>query len=403
MRKGSVLRYLLLGAVLGASLHWLYNLGIFPERRYPVQEARDSSAISLPAENTRVSASQASLPLNVTPDESINIRVYKEVSPGVVNITSRVVEYDFFLDPVLREGGSGSGSVIDYEGNIVTNYHVIEDAEQLEVTLPDQSKWKATVAGVDPQNDLAVIRIRAPKEKLRPVSFGDSSRLVVGQKVLAIGNPFQLHNTLTAGIISSLGRTIKSPNGNRYEDIIQTDAGLNPGNSGGPLLNSQGEMIGVNTLIFSPSGANAGLGFAIPISKVKRVTADLLKYGRVRRPYLGILAAYNITPDLAEILELPTRRGILIAQVAPYGPAGRSGLRGGNRRVRFYNNILILGGDIIVALDKKKITSYDELFNLLEENYQPGQEVDFEIVRGGETRSVKVVLGEPPDLNRSRL
>ena len=404
MSKSSVFKYLLLGAILGILAYGYLSPQYIPR---PAATRVDNSSLILsknqPGELNVSAADQPAIPPAVTPDEAINIRVYKDVSPGVVNITSRVVEYDFFLDPILREGSSGSGSIIDLEGNIVTNYHVIEDAEQLEVTLPDQSKWKASIAGVDPQNDLAVIRIRAPREKLHPVQFGESNRLVVGQKVLAIGNPFQLHNTLTAGIISSLGRTIKSPNGNRFEDIIQTDAGLNPGNSGGPLLNSSGELIGVNTLIFSPSGANAGLGFAIPVSKVKRITNDLLKYGRVRRPYLGILAAYNITSDLAEILQLPSKQGILIAQVASYGPAAKSGLRGGNRRVRFYNNLLILGGDIIVAIDEKQIKSYDELFDILEDTYQPGQEVDFTILRDGDRRRIKVVLGEPPDLRRSRL
>lgn len=396
MRRTYFWIILLSGAILGVIGQWLITSDFFSLLHSPVPEKIIAGYSATVDRTDTVKAAAAQTAIDYTPDETINIRVYKEVSPGVVNITSRVVEYDFFLQAVMREGGSGSGSIIDKQGNIVTNYHVIAEAEQLEVTLPDQSKWKATVRGADPLNDLAVIKINAPTEKLHPVRFGDSTKLMVGQKALAIGNPFQLHNTLTIGIISSLGRTIKDGQGNQYNDIMQTDAGLNPGNSGGPLLNSAGEMIGVNTLIFSPSGANAGLGFAIPVSKVKRIVNDLLKYGQVRRPYFGLSSAYNITPDIAELFELPVKQGILIVQVVPGSPAYQAGIRGGRQRVRVGNRVVYLGGDILVSVDGRKIESYDTLFDLLNDNYLPGQEATFGVIRDGMQRSFKVVLGEPP-------
>jgi putative serine protease PepD len=400
MNALKLLRYSLVLAIIGAT-------GIFLFRSTNVQERYSSSGFPFPT-NTTQSEVHAARPVpqppgatGLTPDETINIRVYQDVSPGVVNITSRVVEYDFFFDPVVREGASGSGSIIDYEGNIVTNYHVIEGAEQLEVTLTDQSKWKATVVGGDPPNDLAVIRVKAPKSKLHPIKVGNSNTLRVGQKVLAIGNPFRLHNTLTAGIISSLGRTIRAPSGNLFDNIIQTDAGLNPGNSGGPLLNSSGEMIGVNTLIFSPSGGNIGLGFAIPSSVVKRITADLLKYGQVRRPSLGITYAMSVTPDLAELLGLAVSEGVLIVQTQAGGPADRAGLRGGNRRYRFYNNSLIVGGDIITSLGGKPVVSIEELRRLLED-FQPNTEVALGIVRGERKMNLPVLLGSTLSDSRQR-
>lgn len=393
MRVLRVTRFLFLLTVLGAAGFFLFRSSYIYER-YSSPSVLNRPAT--PTERSPVSVAEAAPQVSgapaLTPDEAINIRVYQDVSPGVVNITSRVVEYDFFFDPVMREGASGSGAVIDSDGHIVTNYHVIEGAEQLEVTLPDQSKWRAAVVGQDPDNDLAVIRIKAPRSKLRPIRFGDSNALRVGQKVLAIGNPFRLHNTLTAGIISSLGRTIRAPNGTLFEDIIQTDAGLNPGNSGGPLLNSAGEMIGVNTLIFSPSGGNIGLGFAIPTSKVKRITGDLLKYGQVRRPALGISIAYDISPELAELLNLPVEQGVLVEQTQPGGPADRAGIRGGTRRVRYFNNILIIGGDIVIAANDKPVASVQDLKRLLE-NFQPGNEVQLEILREGRKMRPRITLG----------
>lgn len=401
MRLPQFLRYSVILAILGTVALFLFRSSDVYERYSSARNlaGTPSPLGSLPPAAVQASPQPSGAPA-LTSDEAINIRVYQEVSPGVVNITSRVVEYDFFFNAVPQEG-SGTGAIIDNDGNIVTNYHVIEGADQLEVTLPDQTKWRPTLVGQDPDNDLAVIRIKAPRDKLHPVRFGDSNSLRVGQKVLAIGNPFRMHNTLTTGIVSSLGRTIRAPNGTMFEDIIQTDAGLNPGNSGGPLLNSAGEMIGVNTMIFSPSGGNIGLGFAIPASRVKRITADLLQYGQVRRPTLGVSYLYTITPDLAEMLELKVEHGVHVSQVQSDGPADRAGVKGGTRRVRFYNQVLIIGGDIITAVNEKPVTSVEDLRRILD-GLQPGDTINLDVDRQGRKQRLRVTLGSSLTETRRR-
>lgn len=325
-----------------------------------------------------VASSPGSQPA-LTPEEDTNVRVYKKVSPGVVNITSTVVEYDFFLSPVAQQG-TGSGSVLDLDGNILTNFHVIESAQNLEVALPDQTKYRAKVVGYDRQNDLAVIKIDAPKERLHPVPLGDSSSLQVGQKVLAIGNPFRLQNTLTVGIISSLGRRIQTENGDLVDNVIQTDAAINPGNSGGPLLNTAGEMIGINTSIFTTSGGNIGIGFAVPADTIRRVVHDLISEGRVLRPWIGI-EGYPITPDLASALDLPVSSGVLVAKVYRGSSADSAGIKGASEIAILYNERVLVGGDIITAIDGKPVTSIEEL-RLLVENKKPGETVTLTIYRG---------------------
>src|SRR5437899_7855658 len=236
-----------------------------------------------------VSVPSAVPPGGLSEEERNNIDIYQRYSAGVVNITTTTIGYDFFLRPVPTESGTGSGAVIDDQGHIVTNFHVVRDAETLEVTLPDKSKHEARVVGADPNNDIAVIQINVPRGRLTSVPLGTSKGLQVGQKVLAIGNPYGLERTLTTGVISPLGRSIQAENGRVIEDIIQTDAAINPGNSGGPLLNSQGEIIGINTAIFSPqNGGNIGIGFAIPVDTVKRITKDLITLGYVPHAYLGV-------------------------------------------------------------------------------------------------------------------
>ncbi len=327
-------------------------------------------------------------------DEEVNVRVYNKISPGVVNITNTVVEYDFFLSPVAKQG-TGSGSVLDTNGNILTNYHVIESAQTLEVALPDHSKYRAKVVGVDKQNDLAVIRlVDAPKEHLHPVPLGESSTLKVGQKVLAIGNPFRLQNTLTVGIISSLGRTIQTEGGDLVENVIQTDAAINPGNSGGPLLNTAGEMIGINTSIFTTSGGNIGIGFAIPADTVRRVVKDLISEGRVLRPWLGV-DGYSITDDLAGALDLPVKSGILVARVFRGGSAEGAGIRGASEVALLYNERVLIGGDIITAVDNKSVTSMEEL-RLALENKRPGDTVTLTIYRGRSKMQKPTLLLESP-------
>ncbi len=326
-------------------------------------------------------------------DEEVNIRVYNKVSPGVVNITSTVVEFDFFFSPVSKQG-TGSGSVLDSDGNVLTNYHVIESAQNLEVALPDRSKYRAKVVGVDKQNDLAVIRlIGAPKDRLHPVALGESSSLKVGQKVLAIGNPFRLQNTLTVGIISSLGRRIQTEGGDLVENVIQTDAAINPGNSGGPLLNTAGEMIGINTSIFTTSGGNIGIGFAIPADTVRRIVKDLIAEGRVLRPWFGV-EGYTISEELASAIDLPVTSGVLVARVMRGSSADKAGIRGASEIRILYNERILVGGDIISEIDRKPVGSTEEL-RLALESKRPGETVQVTIYRGNKKMQIQTILLEP--------
>lgn len=326
-------------------------------------------------------------------DEEVNIRVYNKVSPGVVNITSTTVEFDFFLSPISRQG-TGSGSVLDYEGNILTNYHVVEQAQNLEVALPDRTKYRAKMVGFDKQNDLAVIRlVGAPKDRLHPVAMGESASLKVGQKVLAIGNPFRLQNTLTVGIISSLGRRIQTEGGDLVENVIQTDAAINPGNSGGPLLNSAGEMIGINTSIFTTSGGNIGIGFAIPVDTVRRVVKDLITEGRVLRPWFGV-EGYTVTEDLAGALDLPVTSGVLVARVGRGSSADSAGIRGADEIKYLYNERILVGGDIITQVDNTPVGSTEEL-RLALEGKRPGDTVQVTLYRNGKKMRVPTALVEP--------
>jgi putative serine protease PepD len=326
-------------------------------------------------------------------DEQNNISIYKQASLGVVNITSTVIGRDFFLNPVPREG-AGSGSIIDIEGHILTNHHVIQDSGKIEVTLGDGSKWQAKLVGVDPDNDLAIIKIDAPKEKLKVIPMGDSGQLEVGQKVLAIGNPFGLGHTLTTGIISSLRRSIRASSGTLIEDVIQTDAAINPGNSGGPLLDSDGRIIGVNSAIISPVGASVGIGFAVPINTAKRILPELISKGHVSYPWIGV-SVYPLIPEFAKYLKLKVERGAIVAEVVRGGPAEKAGLKGGVRQVQVGNSLIPVGGDVIIAMDGKEINSSDELIRKIRE-HRPGDKVEFRILRGEQFLNQIVVLGEKP-------
>lgn len=326
-----------------------------------------------------------------TADEETNIRIYQEMGPGVVNITNTTVSYDFFYNPV-PEKGAGSGFIIDKKGHIVTNYHVVQDAQRLDVTLFDGSKWSARTVGTDPGNDLAVIRIDAKPEKLKPLSFGDSSGLKVGQKVLAIGNPFGLERTLTVGIISSLGRTMRAVNGKLMRGIIQTDAAINPGNSGGPLLDGSGRVIGVNTAIFSPVRANIGIGFAIPVNVVKKTVTPLIEKGRVPRPWIGIMGQ-DITENLSKALKIS--EGILVAKVAKGSPAEKAGILGSKKTVQIGNLAIAYGGDLIVALDGKPVKTMDELSEVME-SLPSGKSVKVTVIRDSRQKVIEVPLTEMP-------
>ena len=330
---------------------------------------------------------------SVTEDERNNIAVYEKVADGVVNVTSTAIQMDFFFNAFPAQG-SGSGSIIDAKGHILTNHHVVANAQKLEVTLADESKWPAKLIGSDPDSDLAVVKIDAPKEKLKVVLMGDSRNLKIGQKVLAIGNPFGLERTLTTGIISSLGRTIRSEAGTLMEDIIQTDAAINPGNSGGPLLNSDGEIIGINSAIISPSGGSVGIGFAIPVNTAKRVFPELIAKGYVTYPWIGA-TLMSLFPDVAKYLKLPVERGALIAEVVNGGPADKAGLKGGNQRVQVGNMIVVVGGDIVVKADQHEIKTNDELIHYIREK-KPGDTILLKVFQKGGFNEVKLTLGERP-------
>jgi putative serine protease PepD len=336
----------------------------------------------------------------VASDEKNNREVYQTVSPGVVNITSTVIVQDFFY--AYPQKGNGSGSIIDKEGRILTNYHVVQDAEKLEVTLSNKKTYKATILGADQDNDLAVIKIDAPAAELTTVSLGSSEELFVGQKVLAIGNPFGLDRTLTTGVVSGLARPLKSEiTGRLIEGVIQTDAAINPGNSGGPLLNSRGQMIGINTMIYSPSGGSVGIGFAVPVKTAKRVINDILQYGRVRKPSLGI-ASLELSPRLSSAIGLPVSEGLMVVETVAGGAAERAGVKGGTEPARLGGSIIYLGGDIIVGADGQPIRGRDDLDHVLN-NKNVGDNVNLEVLRGNRKLTVTVQLTESSRSLRQRI
>ncbi len=326
-------------------------------------------------------------------DEQNNIEVYRTLSPGVVFIHSTSYARDFFgfVEP---QEGSGSGSILDQQGNILTNYHVIEGAQKLSVSMGGKKDYPAVVVGGDPDTDLAVIRLtEKPAGQLTVVPLGDSDKLIVGQKVLAIGNPFGLDRTLTTGVISGLQRPLRARNNRLIEGAIQTDASINPGKSGGPLLDSHGRMIGINSQILSPSGSSAGVGFAVPVSIAKRVVPQLLQNGRVRRPKLGI--STRDIQSLRNQIDLPVEDGVLIYQVARGGGAAAAGLRGVQQTEMGDVEL----GDIIVGIDNDKVGNSDDLFRVLDK-HQIGDTVQVQIWRDGRRMSVPVRLMESPESRR---
>ena len=319
----------------------------------------------------------------ISNDEENNVRIFQEVSPSTVFITTRTRQRNpFSLNVTEIPQGSGTGFMWDQQGHIVTNAHVVEGASSVLVTLFDQSNWDAEIVGLALDKDLAVLRIKAPASLLRPVVLGDSDRLLVGRKVLAIGNPFGLDYTLTTGIISALGREIQSPNRRRISGVIQTDAAINVGNSGGPLLDINGRLIGVNTSIVAPAGGSVGIGFAVPVNTVKMVIPDLIRYGRVRRPALGI----NILDDtMARRLGIV---GVPIYQVQAGSGADQAGLQGVTRHM---GGQLALG-DIIVAINNQPIRDSSDLLNVLE-SHEAGDKVTVRLLRNGREMETMVVLG----------
>jgi S1-C subfamily serine protease len=350
-------------------------------------ELRPASWLGRP-DNKKVEITEATATEPFDSEEQNNIGVYRKNIDSVVNITSRAVTFDFFYGLVPQEG-QGSGFIIDKEGHVLTNYHVIADARQVEVTLHNRKKYRATVIGTDRSHDLAVIQIKGAE--FAPMVLGDSRNLQVGQKVYAIGNPFGLSGTMTRGIISSI-RPVQEPDGMQIDEAIQTDAAINPGNSGGPLLNWHGEVIGINTMIASNVGQSAGIGFAIPINTAKAVLNDLVTLGRVRRPALGV-RTIPITPELAEQMGLAADSGLLIVQVVPGGAADRAGLHGGTEHAYVGNIPILLGGDLIVAIDDQEVQDQQELSQMMN-NHRAGDTVKLTIYRGKKKMDVRVALGE---------
>ena len=339
------------------------------------------------AQVTPVSARDAAL----TDDESINVRVYRQASAAVANVLTKATEYDFFMDPVPVEG-AGSGFVIDPRGYILTNFHVVQEAQSIEVVLGDQTRYVAKFIGADQRNDVALIKIDPKGKTLVALPLGDSSKLQVGQKVLAIGNPFGFQSTLTTGVVSALGRTVQTSQTTFIDEAIQTDAAINRGNSGGPLINSHGEVIGINSAIYTPSGTTAGIGFAIPVNTAKRIAHDLMTEGRVRQAFLGA-QTLSVGGWLSEALDLPVQEGLLIEEVTKDGPAAVAGLHGGDRAAQAGMQRIMIGGDVIVAIDGQKIGSQSDM-NLVLNRKRPGDTVSVTVYRGGKKMDVPVKLGE---------
>jgi len=393
--RGQVIFFSSLSAFAAA----LIALGIgvlhFSGRNVPAAEA------ARPALDLVRELNQVAVPLQVntaelaafTEGERTNIAIYEQLNAGVVNITTETVAINWFLEPVPRAGGSGSGSIISDRGHVLTNYHVIRNANRIDITLASGEQFEGTVVGTDPENDLAVLHFNPPVGMdLRVIPFGDSSNLRVGQKVLAIGNPFALERTLTVGIVSGLGRPIQTSSRHIIRNMIQTDASINPGNSGGPLLNTQGQMIGINTVIYSPTGGSVGIGFAVPVDTAKRVVAEIIAHGRVRRGWIDATVV-QIFPALVRHADLPVSSGFMVSRTRRNGLSERAGLRQGNEPVQHGRNIIYLGGDIITAVNGIQTRNLADFYSALEDN-RPGDVVRVDIIRAGRPMALNVPLAD---------
>lgn len=330
------------------------------------------------------------------PEEKQNISIYESLNEAVVNISTEVLSYNWFLEAVPQSGGTGSGAIIDKRGYVLTNNHVIADAVKVQITLADGTNFEGTIIGKDMENDLAVVKFDPKGKELTTIPLGTSTGLKVGQKVLAIGNPFALDRTLTTGIVSALGRPMKTENG-LVRQMIQTDASINPGNSGGPLLNSKGQLIGINTMIYSPSGGSVGIGFAVPVDTARRVVPDLIQYGKVVRGWVDVVPV-QLFPQLARYARLPVSKGLLISRVLENGNAKAAGIRGGDRDkgVRYGDSIIYLGGDVIIAVNNKPVETLADLYVALEST-KPGDKVPITLLRGSSKLDLNITLSERPD------
>lgn len=356
--------------------------------------SEEKNVVSLEKTDDSSSASVAVATVSgYSQDEWQNINVYEKCNEAVVNINTKETAYTWFLEPFVQDGGSGSGSIIDSEGHILTNVHVIQNATKIYVSLHDGSQYEAKIVGYDLDSDLAVLKIDPPKGViLKTIEFGDSKKLKVGQKVIAIGNPFGMERTMTTGIVSGLGRPIQNSNKRIIRDMIQTDSAINPGNSGGPLLDTSGKMIGINTMILSSSGSSSGVGFAVSSETALRVVSDLLKYGKVKR---GVIQAslYQLDYRIASYAGLDISQGMLVSEVSSGGNAEKAGLKGGTEAAYYGNrkNIIYLGGDVITQIDNIKITSLADYYSALEAK-RPGDVVKVVIRRNRKDLVLNVKL-----------
>ena len=379
-RSGAILVAILLPSLLGCG------------EMYP-EESPTPTAV----QQTPTTTARATLPLSLdtvqvlAAEDHLVANLYEQTSAAVVHITSQVVSLDFFFGPVPQEG-TGSGFVIDREGHIVTNNHVVEGAQSIAVTLSNGEQIQAQVVGADQANDLAVIKIDPPSGGLTTLELGDSGQLRVGQRAIAIGNPFGLDRTLTTGVISSLGRPLQVEQGEVIYNVIQTDAAINPGNSGGPLLNIYVQVIGVNTAIQSEA---EGIGFAVPVNTVKRVVPELIAHGRYRHPWLGALG-YSIPPEMAYQLALPVSQGVLVARIYRDSPADQAGLQGASDQVVINTRRMLVGGDILTAIDDHTLSQRDDLGIYLEEKTRVGQQVSLTVLRNGKELKLTATLSEQP-------
>ncbi|HVO37781.1 MAG TPA: trypsin-like peptidase domain-containing protein [Spirochaetia bacterium] len=376
--------------LVGAAFASLILPPRFPQAARAVMTVqRDSAAAVLPVQFSGSSTRPGAL----LEDELNNIEIYDRANKAVVYITTVTMEYTWFYEAVPQEG-TGSGVIIDQDGHVLTNYHVIKGADKISITLADGTEVPGRITGTDPENDLAVVQFDSRGKSLATIPFGNSASLRVGQKVLAIGNPFGLDRTLTRGVVSGLARPLQTEDGFLIRETIQTDAAINPGNSGGPLLNSHGELIGINSAIKSPSGASAGIGFAVPVSTARRVADELIRYGTVRRGWIDI-EPVQLFPALVNYFRLPVDKGILVNTAGVV--ARQAGLRGGDpsRGVSGGRSTYYPGGDIIIAVNSKQVDTYSDYLNALEDT-KPGEVVSVKIVRGGQEKTLTVKLVQAP-------
>lgn len=376
-----MLGLLVVGFILGKNL----NFNKIKDNYISVNNTMDNSPPLSAPKQAESQTMASTTPTRIFDAEAATIQLFEDAAPSVCFITTTALRQDYWSRNVEEiQAGSGSGFIWDRKGHIVTNYHVVKDANKARVTLADNTTWDAKMIGFEESKDLAVLQIMAPPQNMKPIPTGTSNDLKVGQYVFAIGNPFGLDQTLTTGVISALGREIQSLSGRPIKDVIQTDAAINPGNSGGPLLDSNGRLIGVNTQIYSPSGASAGIGFSIPVDEVNWVVPELIKYGSVKRPVMGISMLPSYYAERFGV------KGVMIADVVKGGPAHKAGLRAMTQR----NDGTVIKGDVIISIDGKKIENGNDMFEVLEK-HSVGDRVRIGFNRDGAEKVVEVQLGQP--------